>query len=163
VPHSCGVESLVTVSVRGSRTATAGAAVSTLKVCSALNPTPASASDCSACTLYVPSGSGTAGATDQVAPVRAVVSVWTSSSGAPATGRMIFTVTSVASPGALPAAPPRSGVVSLVASPSIGVVSVTAGSVVSTVQVALAGVGSMFPAGSTARTWKVCVLSDRPA
>ncbi len=52
--------------------------------------------------------------------------------------------------------------VSLVAAPFAGVVSVTAGSVVSTVQVALAGVGSTLPAGSTARTWKVCVLSESP-
>ena len=97
-----------------------------------------------------------------VAPLRVVVSVWTSSSGAPATGRRIFTVTSAESPGALPAAPPRSGVVSLVAAPFAGVVSVTAGSVVSTVQVALAGVGSTLPAGSIARTWNVCVLSESP-
>ena len=60
---------------------------------------------------------------------------------------MIFTLTVVESPAALPAAPLKSGVVSLVAVRSSGVVSVTAGRVVSTVQVALAGVGSTLPGG----------------
>src|SRR5215208_3462200 len=102
------------------------------------------------------------GATDQLPPARVVMSVWTSSSGPPATGRRILTVTSVASPGAFPALPPKSGVVSLVADPFAGVVSATAGSVMSTVQLALAGVGFTLPAGSIARTWKVCVVASRP-
>ena len=36
------------------------------------------------------------------------------------------------------------------------------GAAVSTVQVKLAGVGSVLPAASVARTWKVCEPSERP-
>jgi hypothetical protein len=43
--------SFVTVPVRGSTSATDGAVVSTLKACSALEPTLAARSACSACTL----------------------------------------------------------------------------------------------------------------
>jgi hypothetical protein len=100
------------------------------------------------------------GVTDQLAPERVVVSVWTSWSGPPSTGRRIFTVTVAESPATLPATPLKSGVVSDVAVPSAGFVSETAGRVVSTVQVTLAGVGSTLPAGSIARTWKVCELSE---
>src|SRR5438128_187381 len=39
--------------------------------------------------------------------------------------------------------------------PEVGVVMLTVGAVVSMLQVKLAGVGSVFPAGSVARTWKV--------
>jgi len=41
-------------------------------------------------------------------------------------------------------------------------VMVVSGGVVSTVQVWLAGVGSVLPAGSVARTWKVWLPSARP-
>ena len=37
------------------------------------------------------------------------------------------------------------------------------GAVVSIVQVKLAGVGSLLPAASRARTWKVCEPAPRPA
>ena len=110
----------------------------------------------------MPSASGTDGVTAQLAPLRVVVSVWTSSSGAPATSRMIFTVTVAESPTTLPALPAKLGVVSVVAVALEGLVSDTAGSVVSTVQVALAGVGSTLPAGSIALTWNVCEPSSRP-
>jgi len=39
--------------------------------------------------------------------------------------------------------------------PEVGVVMLTVGAVVSMLQVKLAGVRSVFPAGSVARTWKV--------
>ena len=38
---------------------------------------------------------------------------------------------------------------------------VVSGATVSTIQVCEAGVGSTFPAGSTARTWNVCEPSAR--
>ncbi len=46
--------------------------------------------------------------------------------------------------------------------PSAGATVVTVGAVASTVQAWLAGVGSVFPSTSVARTWKVCSPSAKP-
>src|SRR5215213_8798513 len=73
------------------------------------------------------------------------------------------TVTPAASPAAVPALPLKAGVVSAVAEPSAGAARVTAGAVRSTVKARLAGVASVLPAGSVARTEKVCAPSGSPA
>ena len=72
-----------------------------------------------------------------------------------------LTVTLASSPAAVPACPAKVGV-GPVEVPFAGWVSVTWGAVVSIVQVKVAGVGSVLPAGSVARTWKVWEPSLRP-
>ena len=66
------------------------------------------------------------------------------------------------SPAAIPATPAKLGVPSFVRVPSAGAVSVSPGSAGLTVHVTEAGVASVLPAASVARTWKVCEPALRP-
>src|SRR4051794_16820158 len=62
----------------------------------------------------------------------------------------------------MPAMPLKLGLASFVRVPSEGATRVSAGSVASTVQVVVAGVASVLPAASVARTRKVCAPGVSP-
>src|SRR5437667_2014610 len=139
-----------------------GGVRSTVNVCEGLNDVPAEPA-CSAWTTYVPSGSSSGAVFDQEpSPAGVAISVCTSWSGEPKTGRMTFTITEPASPLAIPAHPLNVGVGSFVKLPSAGLASVTAGSAGFTVQVRVTESGSRLPAASMARTSKTCTAAARP-
>src|SRR5215207_6251125 len=148
-PDSSGVVSFVNEPSPGLVKLTVGAVVSgasTVNVRVALVPMLPAPSCCSARAVYWPLASAGVTSADHEPPDLATVSVRTGDPDVPVPAQT-FTVTSLESPAAVPAAPDRTGVGSVVSAPSAGLVTVTTGAVVSTVKLRAALV-PLLPASS---------------
>ena len=140
-------------SLAGVASVTAGGTVSIVKVLGALFPALPAASDCVACTVYVPSVRALEGATDQLPLVAVPVRV---STGGAETLDPAYTliVTLGESPGTVPAVPEKLGLLLFVVLPLVGWLTVMIGAVVSTVNV-LGVLLPRFPAASLCCAWAV--------